>query len=119
VSGPISVYGANDCGLGIPVSFDIFVSNCAGIQDHSLVSVVTLFPNPVEGKLNIRINGKENELTLQIRDVTGQLIHSETLSGLNGDVTHQVDVTALHNGVYFIRLMNGDRNYTGKFVVQQ
>jgi hypothetical protein len=119
VSGPVTVYGANDCGLGVPVALDIFVSDCAGIGDHSLASAVTLFPNPVEGKLNIRINGRESELALQIRDVTGQLIHSEMLTGLNGDVTRQVDVTALHNGVYFIRLINGDRNYTGKFVVQQ
>ena len=58
--GTIGVYGVNDCGLGVPSSFAVIVSECAGIGDNSLLSSVTLFPNPVEGKLNIRISGKEN-----------------------------------------------------------
>jgi hypothetical protein len=80
---------------------------------------VTLFPNPADGKLNIRIAGKEEQLDLQVRDVTGRLVFAEKLTGLKGDNTRQLDVTGLHNGIYFIRLMNGNRMHTAKFVVQQ
>jgi hypothetical protein len=119
VSGNIGVYGVNDCGLGNPSAFAVLVSECAAIRENSLQSSVTLFPNPVDGKLNIRIAGKEDQLDLQVRDITGQLVISGTLTGLTSDITHQLDVTGLHNGLYFIRLMNGNRMYTGKFVVQQ
>lgn len=119
VSGTVSVYGANDCGLGIPTTLQVFVSQCAGLPENSLSSSITLFPNPVEGKLNIRIRGSESELDFQIRDVTGQLVRTGKLSDIRGDVTRQVDVSGLRNGLYFIRLMNGSHTYTGKFVVQQ
>jgi hypothetical protein len=119
VSGNIGVYGVNDCGLGVPSAFAVFVSECAGIGEHSLLSSVALFPNPVEGKLNIRISGKEEQVDLEVRDVTGQLVISDKFTGLQADNTRQVDVTGLRNGIYFIRLMNGNRTFTGKFVVQQ
>ena len=119
VSGNIGVYGVNDCGLGNPTSLPIIVSECAGIGEHNLLSSVTLFPNPVDGKLNIRLRGNEVQLDLEVRDVTGQLVIADKLTGLKGDNTRQVDVTRMHNGIYFLRLMNGTRTYTGKFVIQQ
>jgi len=68
-----------------------------------------------------KVQKKEQEklLDLEVRDVTGQLVICDKFTGLQGDNTRQVDVTGLHNGIYFIRLMNGNRTFTGKFVVQQ
>ena len=118
-SGNIGVYGVNDCGLGISSTLPVIVSECAGVAENALLSKVTLFPNPVEGKLNLRIAGQEEMLDLEVRDVTGQLVVSDRLTGLQNNDTRQVDVTTLRNGIYFIRLSNGNRMFTGKFVVQQ
>jgi len=119
VAGNVSVFAKNDCGLGVPSTLSIFVSECAGIHEQALLSQVTLFPNPVTGELNVRIRGKERSLGLMISDVTGQQVYLKALNDLTQDYTEQIDVSKLPDGIYFLRLISGGRTYNGKFIVQK
>jgi len=119
LSGDISVYGANDCGNGIPMAKPIFVSDCAGIREFSLKSNVTLYPNPVEEKLNLRIRGTETEILVVVSDVTGNIKYSEKLINLTVESTRQIDISGFAEGLYFIRMSNDNRYYIDKFVVRR
>lgn len=117
VTGNISVYGANDCGLGFPVSFEVFVSQCAGIPGQPETFTVDLYPNPVRNILTIAFPHYENELDLKIYDLTGRLMLQETLPDVRANSTRQVDVSAFRKGLYFLRLANGSSRCTARFVI--
>lgn len=70
----------------------------------------TLYPNPTNGLLNIHLE-EFVEGSLQIINVTGQVIHQETLQSNN----HQLDIRNLNAGIYFVRLI--DEN--GAFSIQK
>ncbi|MFC2102352.1 T9SS type A sorting domain-containing protein [Bacteroidota bacterium] len=118
-SGEISVFGANDCGDGTPSVKPVIVSECAGINDFGLQVAVTLFPNPAEETLNLRIQGRENEIMLVISDVTGNIKFTEKLTNNPSEFTKQIDVSGFSEGLYFIRMSNEDRYFIEKFVVQR
>ncbi len=54
----------------------------------------------------------EGEATLQVVDVTGRILSSETI---NGSVSKAIDVTP---GVYMLRLINRERVNAQKIVVR-
>lgn len=118
VSGTISVYGSNDCGLGLPSSLEVIVQECAGMAENSLNAEVMIFPNPTDGKLNIRIAGSERSLFLQISDMKGQTIRTEQMNDLPREFTRQVDVAQLPEGVYMLRLSHEARSFGARFVVK-
>ena len=61
---------------------------------------------------NFSIFGIEGEATLQVYDVMGRVLSTETF---NGSIDKQLNVAP---GVYFIRLVNGDDVKTQKIVVR-
>ena len=69
----------------------------------------TIFPNPTNNRLTIQNKGQVVE-EVQIIDLAGKIIKSTA-----GNITH-VDVGELQHGIYFIRLMAGNKTVTRKFV---
>ncbi len=74
---------------------------------------VNVYPNPVvANKVTVSLGG--NQFTkLQLLNINGQILQSETLS-LN-DLEKTVDVSRLGSGVYFIKLTDGQKVVTKKF----
>lgn len=67
---------------------------------------LAIYPNPTNGIFNVEFTVKKDELVdLFILDISGRLIHQERL--YEGQF-HLVDNVSLQQGVYFIRLNNGD-----------
>ena len=61
---------------------------------------------------NFSIFGIEGEATLQVLDVMGRMLSTETF---NGSIEKRLDVAP---GVYFIRLVSGNDMKTQKIVVR-
>jgi len=118
-SGDVSVYGENDCGSGTPMVKPVIVSECAGMDEFSLQINVTLYPNPAEETLNLRIKGKETAIMLVISDVTGNIKFTEKLTNISSEIIKRIDVSGFAEGLYFIRMSNDDRYFIEKFVVQR
>ena len=69
----------------------------AGVNELSMAMYI--FPNPTSDKLNIELTGAS---TLIISDINGkQLLNSESSN------KHEINVSRLENGVYFIQAENG------------
>ena len=82
-----------------------------------------IFPNPNNGNFNLEINTENNPVNfypkncvLEIYDVVGTLIHSETLE-VKGKINKQMRIEHLSKGVYFITLKAEDISLTLKFLV--
>ena len=81
-----------------------------GIETINLADAVQIFPNPVRNELNI---ATDNNLTITgaaIFNVSGQMIQSVANPG------HQIDVSSLPQGVYFIRIETDKGVVTKHFV---
>ena len=74
------------------------------------------YPNPVQETLNIRYLGENFKVnsTLHVYDITGQLVHQQTLqSG-----TETVDTRSLAEGMYLLQIVGEEVLYQQKIVVE-
>jgi hypothetical protein len=91
----------------------------ATTNDHKIVSPdvlpkVSLFPNPVEDNLNIRLSGLAGPVTLKMYSATGTLLRSQRISS-------NVSTISLKNfssGVYFVQIENRSKTIVEKIIKQ-
>ncbi len=76
---------------------------------------VQLYPNPSNGVFTLNVNSG-TKFDVQIFNMTGKLIHSE--SALPSSYTENINLQGNPQGVYFIRINNGNEIRTSKLVIQ-
>ncbi|MCQ2279427.1 MAG: choice-of-anchor J domain-containing protein [Bacteroidales bacterium] len=84
------------------------VDNGSGIEDNEANSF-RVFPNPATNMINVEAQGFEQ---YQLVNMLGQNVMSSNL--VNGNA--QINVSNLSNGVYFVRLINGNTVETVKVI---
>lgn len=91
-----------------------FVYIPQGIDDAISETTWTVYPNPVEGELNIQVLAGQ-EANIEIIDVTGKLVKKERINEGN----HKIDVDQLVTGIYLyqIRSLENEVLRTGKLLV--
>lgn len=94
VSGSTNYFG-ND------LTFNTLSTN---IEERNEPKSIEIFPNPASEVLNIRQFSNEN-LTIRIVDIIGQTLLTETL---NSNL-HQLSISNLNNGIYFIELIKNKK----------
>lgn len=101
----------------------IDTSNCnaitnVGIADHSVNNVVSIFPNPVEDRLNIdMINPLKNRVQLDIINANGQTVYTTTYLANSKQFEHTVNTQNLSPGIYFIRIKTSSQLiHTKRFI---
>ena len=78
-----------------------------------------VFPNPVaNGNATLVIDAGVGVATMSIHDLSGKLVGEEKLTGLNGLVQRNVDVSALPAGLYILRLQGEGVNSTSRLVIE-
>ncbi len=78
-------------------------------------AIVRIYPNPVTSTLNVNLLGMvSKQSSLQILDAKGSVVLEKSI--LNNP--QPVDVSKLTKGVYMIRVNNGLKTITSKFVKQ-
>jgi hypothetical protein len=85
-------------------------TNCiTGVEDNLHENVLSFFPNPANDKLTIT---SEQEITeIKMYDALGSLVYNYAGS-INK--THQIELSALKNGIYFIQVNSSINN---KFII--
>jgi hypothetical protein len=79
---------------------------------------LALYPNPNNGIFNLAINNYDSGvLTLEIIDVMGKTLFSEEVLVSTKKYQRDLDY-GLANGLYFLKISNGNRMRTIRFVVQ-
>ncbi|MBR6227868.1 MAG: C10 family peptidase [Bacteroidales bacterium] len=82
-------------------------------QEISSSSSMTIYPNPVTGSFNIRLDNPEE--TVQFVEVFNLLGSRAVIKEVNSQA--DIDVVALYKGMYLVRVRCGSGNvYFGKFV---
>ena len=78
-----------------------------------------VYPNPASELVNIMISGTLNVSDIYMFDVTGKLVKRTKIANENlTATTTQIDISALQPGVYFVKLIDDERNVTKKLIVE-
>ncbi len=81
--------------------------NSGNSGSESTSAPYIMYPNPLDGMLYIDQNNMEL-VTVDVFDIYGILYLTQTLDGRNGPTTHEINMSACLNGIYFIRCTSGD-----------
>ncbi len=99
------------------VSSIAWSSSANGINDNPLLSQITVYPNPADNIINVKIaNGISEALEIDLVSLSGK-----KLTQLTKTRSHQfsTDIRRFPSGVYFLRFKNSSGNImTKKFVKQ-
>ena len=86
-----------------------------GVEKHAVSeSRCRVYPNPVEDKAYVVIEGNENNYDAQLFDMSGRHLMRQTMTaGVNN-----LDMQAYASGCYFIRINDGKNIVTKKIIKQ-
>ncbi|HDP69116.1 MAG TPA: T9SS type A sorting domain-containing protein, partial [Candidatus Marinimicrobia bacterium] len=83
------------------------------------VFALNVYPNPFNPTANIRISmPKNDEIRIHIYNILGQVV-SELYSGYmnKGSHTLSIDGSNLISGIYFVKVLTGEMNYTHRITL--
>ncbi|MCW3084454.1 MAG: aminopeptidase [Bacteroidetes bacterium] len=95
-------------------------NSVVGIADYRLLDdEVLVYPNPAVNSLNLQFRVKDiNNLSIEMYDVTGRKVSAELQYITPGSTTKQLDITTLSRGVYELKIVGKELNYTQRIVKQ-
>lgn len=79
------------------------------------VDQISISPNPASDFLNVKIESLEDALTIQIINMTGQIVMQKNLSNGNESYNQQLNISSLKPGLYYV-IKSGNASVRGKFV---
>lgn len=108
--------------------YRINVGNIDGKYYHSGVRLIVrgggsgtglrIYPTLVSSTVNFALNSNDH-LTVAIRSLNGTLISSKVVRGNNGTQTFSLPVYYLQKGVYFLQVIDAQKqSYISKFIKQ-
>jgi hypothetical protein len=89
--------------------------NNVGILENTFNEDMRLYPNPTNGQLFIEFTQIEEEITVSISSIAGQLIDKQVYNGTNY-ITTELNTSS---GMYFIRIENERNQYAVIKVMKQ
>ncbi|MFK7774480.1 MAG: T9SS type A sorting domain-containing protein [Saprospiraceae bacterium] len=89
------------------------------MSDEIMENDFSVFPNPTDGITQLKFqSGERSDLKISLTDVAGhQLLQSE-VKDFNGFYNEVLDLTDYAAGLYFVQIMQGERVWTEKIVLQ-
>jgi hypothetical protein len=93
--------------------FKVIVEKHVSGVKTDLLGNFEIFPNPVEGQLNV--NSIEQILTISIFDCNGNLILRED----KFNTSNPLNVSLLTSGIYIVKAVGNQVNYSQKIIVQR
>ncbi len=94
------------------------ILNCdevLSVDDASLESAFSVYPNPSNGQMTISVNGTFGEGQITIVDINGRVVYTQDAL-LEGNIT--VDAAALRTGIYIMSITTATNIVTNKLVIE-
>lgn len=91
-----------------------------GIDEPAAISKLNIYPNPVKNTLYLQINDQSAvTFDLSITDLVGMKVAEKHLSLDQANKMVSVDVSFLKEGLYLVRLNDGQNSLTRKIVIKR
>ncbi len=89
-----------------------------GIDKADLSSNISLMPNPVSDVLTIQFEGIEGDVTVEMSNVQGQVVHMDRYMNVAGNAVQEVNVSSLKKGMYIVKFVTETGIATKQIIVQ-
>jgi hypothetical protein len=92
--------------------------NETGFEDNVNVNTewnAEVFPNPSNGSLNIKTSNGDENLSVRILDVNGNLVYTQDLTNAS---SASIDVSGLKAAIYFVEIQNSDGKLVRKKLIK-
>ncbi|MBC7863861.1 MAG: T9SS type A sorting domain-containing protein [Bacteroidia bacterium] len=105
-------------------SNSVYIDLASGIHNATpaLMNNLVLFPNPAKGFASINFySDADVNVSVKMMDVSGREVYQKnfgTLKSGNKKLNLDFSASPLAPGIYFVQLNAGNKNYTGKLVVE-
>lgn len=101
-------------------SFVYEMTCCVGIEEANFDGNVAVYPNPNNGEFTLEVEmAREMDMTVGLYDMVGKEVWLDQDLGEVNNLRKQYDLTALPDGVYFLRIHADDQMTVQKLVKQQ
>ncbi len=95
---------------------NITVNACTDVPTVASGNFINVFPNPNDGNFTINFNVTTQLTGLRIVDVTGRIVYTQSMSGMEG--TQNIDANSLSHGIYYWELIAADNVISkGKMII--
>lgn len=95
-----------------------FVGTVGINEDVKNNIILNAYPNPATDVVNITFNAQSNSTQLSIVDLTGKQVVNEQINVGEGLNQHQISVSNLTKGIYFLKLVSGNHSSTQKLIIR-
>lgn len=93
------------------------LSQIAALQLGKKDMQLSVFPNPAQEVLQVQTgNGPAGNATILISDISGRQLYRKEFALQRGSNVLPVNISMLSAGIYYIRMIAGENNYTQQFV---
>ena len=80
----------------------------------------SIAPNPAQHSATLSFNSElEGDAEITVTNMVGRLMYSQRTAVLEGQNSALLDLSSLSNGVYLVRIQNGDQTQTAKILVNK
>ena len=111
------------CGLSTFNGLLLNVNTTGVLQINPATNDIAVLPNPNNGDFTLRGTlgtSTDQEVTVEITDLLGQVIYSTKFMAINGDINERLSVkNNLANGMYLINLRSGTVSNVFHVVIEQ
>lgn len=107
---------------GLTLSHLVFRFLCTesvSINDGVLGGQFSLFPNPNTGTFSLEVrNAEANNAVLTVNNLQGQVVYTENLNFASGNLTKNVNLGSLANGLYIVNIASEGKVSNHKLMIQ-
>lgn len=90
-----------------------------GVEDHSGIEDLRIYPNPVSDNMSVSFNLQESQVVnCKIMDATGKVVLAESFDASLGDNLHTMNVSNLASGLYMVQMDTKSGKTIRKILVQ-
>jgi len=97
---------------------DLWIIQAAGssahVDENDPFKYISVFPNPVRGKLQIMLSKDFEDLAIKLLDLTGRVVKT---TAVKGERNSMIDCEGISPGLYFLQFNSGTYTVARKIVV--
>jgi len=80
---------------------------------------ISIYPNPGNGLFNLHlVDAGFMNYELRIVDIFGKIVHSQTITPINGLINEMIDLSGKSSGLYFVELISETKSYQTKLSIR-
>ena len=111
------VYTDTNSGCFIKTTDSLYANHCTvGLGNRKKDTLITVFPNPSNGEFEINSTMNVNELRIRVINLLGKIFFDE-ISTFNSN--KKICLKELPSGIYFLQLVDKEKLYSKKVIIQQ